>query len=84
METSQKICISLLIFSPAFIYFLYAVSKSPVVDNTKVFRESDMIFVPQRFDSEEREDAMFLADKYNQNIWPREYTGEQINRVDDH
>ncbi|KAK6756300.1 hypothetical protein RB195_014607 [Necator americanus] len=72
MEPSTKLCISLLIFSPAFIYFLYAISKSPEVDTATFIPESDMIFVPQRFDLGEREEANLLADNSAYKLVPSE------------
>ncbi|XGW03529.1 hypothetical protein V3C99_015034 [Haemonchus contortus] len=80
MEPSTKLCVSICIFAPAFIYFLIAVSRSPKAEYRGFVAESEMIYNPQRWPPEQRKKAYALADKYNQNIRPEEYISPQIAR----
>ncbi|WKY08842.1 hypothetical protein Q1695_001763 [Nippostrongylus brasiliensis] len=76
MEPSTKLCISLCIFCPAFLYFIFATTgKAGNRTTSYLLPESDMIFVSQTMNPEERQKAVRLADRYNQNVWPHERNG---------
>ncbi|KAK5979452.1 hypothetical protein GCK32_007165 [Trichostrongylus colubriformis] len=63
MELSTKLCISLCVFAPAFIYFLIAVSRSPETKAHAGFiKQSEMIYKSQSFPPEARKKAAALAD----------------------